>query len=34
LIPEAHHEHASWARVGLTVAGFALIYGVVRIAAV
>jgi ZIP family zinc transporter len=34
LIPEAHHEHASWARVGLTVAGFALIYAVVRIAAV
>jgi zinc transporter ZupT len=34
LIPEAHHEHASWSRVGLTVAGFALIYAVVRIAAV
>jgi len=34
LLPEAHHEHASWARVGLTVAGFALIYAVVRIAAV
>ena len=34
LIPEAHHEHASWLRVALTVAGFALIYAVVRIAAV
>lgn len=34
LIPEAHHEHASWLRVGLTVAGFGLIYAVVRIAAV
>jgi zinc transporter ZupT len=34
LIPEAHHEHASWSRVALTVAGFALIYAVVRIAAV
>jgi zinc transporter ZupT len=34
LIPEAHHEHASWLRVALTVAGFALIYGVVRIAGV
>jgi zinc transporter ZupT len=34
LIPEAHHGHASWTRVGLTIAGFALIYGVVRIAPV
>lgn len=34
LLPEAHHQHASWTRVALTVAGFALIYGVVRIAAV
>ena len=34
LIPEAHHEHASWLRVALTVAGFGLIYAVVRIAAV
>jgi zinc transporter ZupT len=34
LLPEAHHGHASWARVALTVAGFALIYGVVRIASV
>jgi zinc transporter ZupT len=34
LLPEAHHEHASWTRVALTLAGFALIYGVVRIAAV
>jgi ZIP family zinc transporter len=34
LIPEAHHEHASWLRVTLTVAGFALIYAVVRIAGV
>src|SRR5436190_20844607 len=33
LLPEAH-EHASWARVGLTVAGFAFIFGVTRIAAV
>ena len=33
LLPEAH-EHASWARVGLTVGGFALIYGVARVAAV
>jgi len=33
LLPEAH-QHASWARVGLTVAGFALIFGVTRIAAV
>ena len=34
LLPEAHHEHASWTRVALTVAGFALIYAVVRIAGV
>src|SRR3954452_7409261 len=34
LLPEAHHEHASWSRVALTVAGFALIYTVVRASAV
>jgi zinc transporter ZupT len=33
LLPEAH-EHASWLRVALTVAGFALIFAVTRIAAV
>ena len=33
LLPEAH-QHASWARVGLTIAGFALIFGVARIAGV
>ena len=32
LLPEAH-EHASWGRVGLTVLGFAAIYGVSLIAA-
>ena len=33
LLPEAH-QHASWTRVGLTIAGFALIFGVSRIAGV
>jgi ZIP family zinc transporter len=33
LLPEAH-EHASWARVGLTVAGFVLIFAITRIAGV
>ena len=32
LLPEAHSEHASWRRVGLTVLGFAAVYGVTRIA--
>jgi zinc transporter ZupT len=31
LLPEAH-AHASWRRVGLTFLGFALIYGVTRLA--
>src|SRR5436190_38136 len=30
LLPEAH-QHASWTRVGLTVAGFAAIFAVTRI---
>jgi zinc transporter ZupT len=34
LLPEAHGEHASWARVALTVAGFAAIYATTRIAGV
>jgi zinc transporter, ZIP family len=33
LLPEAH-EHAAWERVGLTVAGFALIFAITRIAGV
>jgi len=33
LLPEAH-EHASWARVGLTLAGFVLIFAITRIAGV
>lgn len=33
LLPEAH-QHASWTRVGLTIAGFVLIFGVSRIAGV
>jgi ZIP family zinc transporter len=33
LLPEAH-AHASWARVGLTVAGFALIFAITRLAGV
>jgi ZIP family zinc transporter len=32
LLPEAHSAHPSWARVALTVAGFALIFAVARIA--
>jgi ZIP family zinc transporter len=32
LLPEAH-EHASWARVGLTVLGFAAIFAVSLVAA-
>lgn len=34
LLPEAHSEHASWARVALTVTGFAAIYGVSQLAAI
>ena len=34
LLPEAHGEHASWARVALTVGGFAAIFGITRIAGV
>jgi zinc transporter ZupT len=33
LLPEAH-EHPAWERVGLTVAGFVLIFGITRIAGV
>jgi ZIP family zinc transporter len=33
LLPEAH-EHAAWERVALTVAGFAVIFGVTRLAGV
>ena len=33
LLPEAH-EHASWVRVALTVTGFAVIFGITRIAGV
>jgi ZIP family zinc transporter len=32
LLPEAHGEHASWARVALTVAGFAAVFGVSQLA--
>ena len=34
LLPEAHGEHASWARVWLTVGGFAAIFAITRIAGV
>ena len=34
LLPEAHGEHASWPRVLLTVAGFAAIFAITRIAGV
>jgi len=34
LLPEAHGEHASWARVALTVAGFAAVFAITRIAGV
>jgi zinc transporter, ZIP family len=32
LLPEAHSEHASWARVGLTIAGFAFVFAITSIA--
>lgn len=32
LLPEAHHHHGSWARVGLTVLGFAFVYAISQIA--
>ena len=32
LLPEAHGEHASWARVALTLAGFAAVLGVSQLA--
>ena len=32
LLPEAHHEHGSWARVGLTVLGFVFVFAISRIA--
>ena len=34
LLPEAHSEHASWARVGLTLAGFAFVFVATAIAGV
>ena len=34
LLPEAHGEHPSWARVALTLAGFAAVYAVTAIAGV
>ena len=34
LLPEAHGEHASWARVALTVAGFAAVFAITRVAGV
>jgi zinc transporter, ZIP family len=34
LLPEAHSQHPSWARVALTVGGFVGIFGVARIATV
>jgi ZIP family zinc transporter len=34
LLPEAHSEHASAARVALTLAGFAAVYAITRIAGV
>jgi ZIP family zinc transporter len=34
LLPEAHGEHASWARVALTVGGFVAIFVITRIAGV
>jgi ZIP family zinc transporter len=33
LLPEAH-EHAAWERVALTVAGFAVIFGITRLAGI
>ena len=32
LLPEAHHEHGSWARVALTVLGFVFVFAISRIA--
>ena len=32
LLPEAHHEHGSWARVGLTLLGFAFVFAISQIA--
>ena len=32
LLPEAHHEHGSWARVGLTLLGFAFVFAITQIA--
>ena len=34
LLPEAHGEHASWARVALTVAGFLAVFAITRAAGV
>jgi ZIP family zinc transporter len=34
LLPEAHAEHASWARVALTIAGMAAVWAATRIAGV
>ena len=32
LLPEAHHEHGSWGRVALTLAGFGFVYAISQIA--
>jgi zinc transporter, ZIP family len=32
LLPEAHHEHGSWARVGLTLLGFAFVFAITQVA--
>ena len=32
LLPEAHHEHGSWRRTGLTVLGFAFVLGISQLA--
>jgi ZIP family zinc transporter len=34
LLPEAHSEHASWARVALTIAGFVFVYTMTAVAGV
>jgi zinc transporter ZupT len=34
LLPEAHHEHGSWGRVALTLAGFAFVFAIAQIAQV
>jgi len=34
LLPEAHGEHASWARVALTIAGFAAVFAITRAAGI